>query len=119
MILENEHIRLRAVEPEDAETIWIAENDSDQWIQNGMAAPMSRRIIFEYALAYDADPFRDNQIRFMIEEKNCRKIIGLVDLFEISPIHKNAFVGIYLMADARSKGFGRMALGLLEEYSQV
>lgn len=117
MILENELIRLRAVEPEDADAIWISETDSTQWLQNGMSAPLSRRIILEYALSYDADPFRDNQLRLMIEEKNCQKIIGIADLFEISPIHKNAFAGIYIMPDARSKGFAGMALGLLDKYS--
>ena len=40
MFLENEIIKLRSVEPEDAETMWIVESDSEQWMQNGMSAPL-------------------------------------------------------------------------------
>ena len=69
MFLENEIIKLRPVEPEDAETMWIVESDSEQWMQNGMSAPLSRQNLTDYALSYDADPVRAGQLRLIIESR--------------------------------------------------
>ena len=117
MILENELIKLRAVEPRDSEMMWLVESDSEQWIQNGMSAPFSRQNLLDYALSYDADPLRAGQIRLIIENKSDNSIIGIVDLFEISPIHRHAFIGIYIMPDLRRKGYALEALKLSEEYA--
>lgn len=117
MILENDYIKLRPVEPEDAAVMWLAEKDSTQWIQNGMCAPLSRHNIKEYALTYDADPFRAGQLRLIIEDKNNLSVIGIVDLFDISSIHRNAFVGIYIFPDKRGSGYASLSLNLLEDYA--
>lgn len=117
MLLENDFIRLRAVEPHDADIMWLAEADSDQWIQNSMSAPLSRRNILNYALTYDADPMRSGQLRLMIERKSDpTEIVGIIDLYDISPIHRHAFVGIYIFPPFRLNNFARKALLLLEEY---
>jgi len=117
MLLENAHIKIRAVEPDDAETMWIAETDSEQWIINGMAAPFSRQNLIDYALTYDADPFRAGQIRLIIEKKDNGSIIGIIDLYDISALHRHAFAGIYIMPAMRLKGYAEMALNLIEEYA--
>ncbi len=88
MFLENEIIKLRPVEPEDAETMWIVESDSEQWMQNGMSAPLSRQNLTDYALSYDADPVRAGQLRLIIESKPEKGIIGIADLYDISVQHR-------------------------------
>ena len=117
MFLENEIIKLRPVEPEDAETMWIVESDSEQWMQNGMSAPLSRQNLTDYALSYDADPVRAGQLRLIIESKPEKGIIGIADLYDISVQHRHAFVGIYIFPHVRRSGLALASLDLLERYA--
>lgn len=117
MILENDILKLRAVEPEDATIMWEVESDSSQWIQNSMAAPLSSNIIYNYALSYDADPFSAGQLRLIVERKSDDGIIGIIDLYNISATHRNAFVAIYILPEFRRLGYAETAIGLLERYA--
>lgn len=117
--LEDDIIRLRAVEPADAEFMWNVETDSDQWRENGMSAPYSQANLLDYARNYDADPIRAGQIRLVCELKDtlANGRCGLVDLFDLSALWRTAFTGIYVIPDMRCKGIGARALALLEDYS--
>lgn len=115
--LEDSEIRLRAVNPEDSDMMWQAETDSSQWIENQMAAPLSRQNLREYAASYDADPFRAGQLRLIIERKSDACVVGIADLYDISAISRRAFVGIYIFPRFRRNGFAKRALTLLAEYS--
>ncbi|MDE6028653.1 MAG: GNAT family N-acetyltransferase, partial [Muribaculaceae bacterium] len=92
------------------------ENDSLQWIQNSIVAPFSRENLIQYASSYDADPFSAKQLRLIITDRSDRKI-GIADLFEISPQHRTAKVGIYILPSCRCSGFALSALSLLEDYA--
>lgn len=113
-------LRLRAVEPDDAELMWEVETDSTQWIDNGMSAPFSRNNLREYALNYDADPMRSGQIRLVVEirqdEENW-KFAGLADLYDISPIGRTAFIGIYILPEFRDGCIAQRTLSQLEDYA--
>lgn len=126
-LLRNGNLHLRAVEPEDALTMWEVESDSSQWIANSMAAPLSFRNLQEYAMNYDADPFRAGQLRLIL----CRTAdesdsllpksattIGIVDLYEISPLHRHAFIGIYIIPEFRQKGYAGKAIALIIDYAR-
>lgn len=117
MMLEKENIRLRAVEPEDAELMWNVESDSAQWIQNGMSAPLSRQNLLDYALSYDADPMSARQIRLIIEDKTDNEVVGIADIYDISPLHRHAFVGIYILPPKRRQGLGVKSLEILDDYA--
>lgn len=117
MTLEDTDIRIRAVEPEDASAIWEVESDSSQWIQNSMMAPISRQMLLDYALGYDADPFRAGQIRLIAERKSDMAVVGIVDLYNISAMHRNAFIAAYILPEYRRKGYASKAIALLEEYA--
>lgn len=117
MILENDTLKLRAVEPEDATIMWEVESDSSQWIQNSMAAPLSSNIIYNYALTYDADPFGAGQLRLILERKSDNSVLGIIDLYDISATHRNAFVAIYVLPEFRRCGYAETAIHLLEEYA--
>ncbi|MDE5849776.1 MAG: GNAT family N-acetyltransferase, partial [Muribaculaceae bacterium] len=56
-------LRLRALEPEDADMMYDAESDEAAWRYSDYLAPMSLELLREYALTYDADPFRSGQLR--------------------------------------------------------
>lgn len=115
--LKDDILLLRAVNPEDADIMWEVETDSTQWIQNCMAAPMSRTMLMEYALSYSADPFREGQLRLIIERRVDNETLGIVDLYEISAIHRRAFIGIYVIPKFRQMGFGEKTLKLIEKFA--
>lgn len=124
-------IRLRAVEPDDAHAMWEIESDKDSWRSNGMMAPFSMFNLREYAVNYDADPFTAGQIRMMAElvdedgksdtpsEDNHERLVGIVDLFQISSRNRTAFVGIYVRPQFREKGYASDMLKKLEEYAKI
>lgn len=113
-------VKLRAVEPIDADMMYEVENDSKCWRYGEIIAPLSRRIIRDYALNYDADPFSARQLRLIITclSEGCQCQAGVVDLYEIDPIHRRAFVGIYILPSFREKGIAHAALRLLEDYAK-
>lgn len=116
--LECHGLRLRPVEPADADAMWQVESDSTQWVQNSMAAPFSRSSIAQYAASYDADPFAAGQLRLMVEDTRTGAIAGIADLYEISAQHRNAMVGIYIRPEMRRQGLALQSLALLESYAR-
>ncbi len=109
-------IKLRAVEPIDADMMYEAENDEAAWIYSDYLAPLSHELLLQYALSYDADPIRSGQLRLIIEAG--KTPVGILDLFDISARHLRADTGIYILPDFRGKGIGRKALEAVKEYSQ-
>lgn len=116
--LEDDSIRLRAVEPTDADRLWEAEADSRQWLDNGMSAPFSRENLRHYASSYDADPIRSGQLRLICETKD-GEIIGIADLYDISATNRTAFVGIYIFEQYRLQGYAHSCLELMEIYARM
>lgn len=111
----NYELRIRPVEPEDADMMFDAESDPAAWRYSDYLAPMSLEMLRQYALTYDADPYRSGQLRLIIDSDG--KKAGIIDLFDISPRHLRADTGIYLLPAFRRKGLGTRALLLLKEYS--
>lgn len=112
----NYKLRLRALEPEDAEIMYEAETDEAAWRYSDYLAPMSKEMLRDYALTYDADPIRSGQLRLIIEADG--KVAGILDLFEISPRHLRADTGIYLLPEYRGKGLGTIALEQAKAYGR-
>lgn len=113
---EELRIRLRAVEPEDADFMYEVESDPAAWKYSDYVAPLSRELLRQYALTYDADPLRSGQIRLIVEGSG--KPIGIVDLFDISARHLRADTGIYIATEYRNAGVGVTTLNLIKQYSK-
>lgn len=116
--LRNETIKLRTVEPEDARFMWEVDNDSSQWIQNGMLGPISYEAMSQFANTYDPDPFHACQLRLIAEKSDTGQRVGIVDLYDISAVNRTAFVGIYILPEFRGEKLASSALPLLEEYAR-
>ena len=116
-LLTDDIIRLRAVEPDDSYIMWEMEQDSEQWVHNGMAAPYSLHNLKEYSQNYDADPMHAGQLRLILELIKDKSVVGVIDLYEISPIHQTAFIGVYIRPQFRKRGYALKSIALLEEYS--
>lgn len=108
-------ISLRAVEPEDANIMWEFDNDSSQWPLVGIAAPFSRENMRQYALTYDADPFRAGQLRLMVDYQD--KTIGILDIYDISAINRTGWLGIYIAPHARRCGHASAAIKIAARYA--
>lgn len=111
----NTELTLRAIEPSDVDFLFEAESDPDASRWSDYVAPLSREQLLQYALSYDADPFRAGQLRMILDLDGSP--IGIVDLFFISPRHLRADTGIYILPSARGKGLASKALLLLKQYA--
>ena len=79
-LLENEMIRLRALEPEDLELLYRWENNPDLWELGNTMSPYSRYILKEYIRESHRDIFDTRQLRLMIELRSTGAAIGTVDI---------------------------------------
>ena len=121
-ILEEKNIKLRAVEPADADLIYEWENDSSVWHAGNTIEPFSRYIINEYVKNAHLDLIQCKQLRLMIdlksEEGKSAATIGSVDLFEIDTFHQKAGVGILIHKEEhRKKGYAGQALEVIIRYA--
>lgn len=113
----NYELKLRALEPEDADMMFAAESDEAAWKYSDYLAPLSRELLSQYALTYDADPLRSGQLRLIIDLDGCPA--GILDLFDISPRHLRADIGIYILPEFRGKGLAAIALEEAQNYCRV
>ncbi|MCX7986716.1 MAG: GNAT family N-acetyltransferase [Bacteroidales bacterium] len=117
-VLKNEHILLRAPEPEDIDWLYKWENDPEVWISGTTLVPFSRYILSKYLENAHLDIFETHQMRLMIElNKRPGVPIGTIDLFDFDSYNNRAGVGI-LIADKteRRKGYATQSLQLLIDY---
>lgn len=121
MTLEGKLIRLRAVEPEDAELIHTWENDPDVWAVSGTTEPFSHEQIRQFVerQLQGGDLFRTGQLRLMIEVAERSRTIGTLDLFEYDPLHGRAGLGILIYdAEQRGRGYAADAVETLCRYAR-
>ncbi len=119
MLLQNELLNLRALEPTDLELLFNWENNTDIWNVSNTLAPFSKYILHQYIENSHRDLFESKQLRLIIELKDnlTNEPIGTIDLFDIDFYHKRAGIGI-LIAEAknRNKGYALTALKILHNY---
>lgn len=116
-LLENEHIRLRAPEPEDLDLLYRWENDTTQWGVGNTLSPYSRYILKEYIANSHQSIYELKQLRFMIESKPDGTTVGMIDLYDFEPHHKRAGAGIMLDPHFQGKGIATQALRLMMGYA--
>ena len=110
-------VRLRALEPEDTDMMFAAESDEAAWKYSDYLDPLSRELLRHYALTYDADPLRSGQLRLIIDINGSPA--GILDIFDISPRHLRADIGIYILPEFRGKGIATAALEEAKSYCRI
>lgn len=118
-LLSSPTISLRHPEPDDMLAMYALENDTSIWRQSGTIQPVSRRTVMSYVSSGEGDIYKNLQLRLTIVQ-TCgdTSAVGFVDLFNFSPRHLRAEVGIGMLKEYRGRGYALEALRLLEEYSQ-
>ncbi len=115
-LMNDEKIYLRALEPEDLDILFKWENDTRLWNVGAAMAPFSRKQLKDYIDTYDGNIFSAGQLRLMIVDKESGSTVGALDLYEVDPVHRRAFVGILIDESYRGKGYGGRALNVTADY---
>ncbi len=116
MLLENEAIRLRAVEPEDLDRLYVWENNPKLWEVGNTRNPYSRFVLKQYILNSEKDIYETRQLRLMMVDNATGNLVGTVDLFDFDIHNSRIALGLYVDAAFQGKGFAKAALKLVEEY---
>ncbi|GAB1415952.1 GNAT family N-acetyltransferase [Paludibacter sp.] len=116
MLLENAHIKLRAVEPEDLELLYDWENMSDLWETGITRQPYSKFALKEYINQIHSDIYQSGQLRLMMVEKNTGKTVGTVDLYDFDIHNSRIALGLFVAPEYQGNGFAKSALQIIEEY---
>ena len=118
MSLEGELTRLRALEAEDVDLLYVWENDPAVWGVSGTLAPFSRHTLSRFLVEQRFDLYAARQLRLVVETLDGRAV-GLVDLFEFEPVDLRAGIGILIHgAGDRGRGFASDALDVLCRYAR-
>lgn len=114
MFIKNDILALRSAEPDDAEQIYLWENDRDIWRISGTHAPYSRFQIEQFLLGNNDLPSQ-KQLRLMVDLSN-RQTIGCIDIFDYDAFNSRAALGILIDKAFRQQGYAKAALALCTEY---
>ena len=115
-MLKGKKVSLRPIEPWDVDKILEWENNHKNWRVSNTLVPFSKELITQYINSAQ-DIYAVKQIRFIITQTDNLSPIGSLDLFEFSPRHQRAGVGILIDEEHRGKGYAAEALTLLEDYA--
>lgn len=116
-------IRLRALEPEDAELLYMADNEESAVVCSDMSAPLSLHLLRDYAANYDADPFRAGQLRLVAETGStgrtgsAGRVVGLLDFYDISARDRHAKIGVLILPEYRGFGLGSALVEAAKAYA--
>lgn len=114
--LKSSHILLRALTPEDLDFLELVENDENLWYLSDTIQPFSRSVLKEYLDNAHKDIYEVKQMRLVIALHN-KQPIGFIDLYDFDPKNKRAGLGILILDDYQSKGYGTEALELMLDYA--
>ena len=117
-MLKSSKIKLRAVEPEDLDLMYLVENDTELWPYGQTSVPFSHYALKQYIAESSNDIFHDRQLRLVIETPDGTSV-GFVDLQNYEPQHHRAEVGIVVVPEKQRQGIATEALRLLWMYVTV
>lgn len=115
--LQGEHIRLRALEPEDLQFLFDTENNEQFWEVSHTKKPFSKFVLKQYLENSHIDIYEAKQLRLIIQENSTNNKVGLIDLFDFNPQHHRAGIGILVHQQYQQNGYASEALQLLINYS--
>lgn len=115
-MLQTKRIRLRAVEPEDLDLMYLIENDQELWVFGNTTVPYSRYALRQFIEQTRSDIHQDGQLRLTVETIQ-GNAIGFIDLQNLDMKHLRAEVGVVLLPEWQGKGYASEALNLLCVYA--
>jgi len=110
-------VKLRALEPSDADVLYHWENDPEVWEVSHTQTPLSKHLLKTFIKVAAQDIYTNKQLRLMIDELKTGKTIGAIDLFDFDPMHDRVGVGILIDKCSREKGYASEAISLVKSYA--
>ena len=115
-MLENNKIRLRAVEPEDLGLLYKWENNPQLWAVGNTRNPYSHYVLKQYIENSDKDIYETKQLRLMMVSIEYGETVGTVDLYDFDLHHSRIALGLFVDFDFQGHGFAKSTLQLIEDY---
>jgi len=116
-VIQNNIIKLRALESEDIDFLYKAENNPLFWEASSTQTPFSKYLLKKYLENSHQDIYEAKQLRLVIVSIKDDQIIGFVDLFDFNPQHNRAGIGILILEEFQNKGYANEALKLFINYA--
>ncbi len=118
-MISNNNIKLRALEPADADLLYEWENQMELWAVSNTLTPFSRHQIITYIEQISLDIYQTKQLRLMIDviQGDKQTSIGMIDLFDFDPFHNRGSIGVMIYKKEREKGHAKEAVDLFTEYA--
>lgn len=117
MLLNNDYVKLRALDPEDLEILYQWENNDSLWIHSNTLTPYSRLALRQYISdTQQQDIYQSKQLRLMIEAKGSKAVIGIVDLYDFDFHNSKVGIGILIDGAYRQQKYASHVLKLVEDY---
>lgn len=110
-------LNFRALEPSDLHWLMEWENDPSNWTTGDRQLPLSRETYENYLNRAVETLEQAGQYRWVIERRDDRLPVGLLDIYDYSERHQRASVGILIGADFRGNGYASEALNWLSAYA--
>ncbi len=110
-------VSLRAMEPEDLNSLYALENDWSVWGVSTTTVPYSRSVLIDYITSSKCDIYVDGQVRLMVDNE-AGEAVGTVDLTNFDPKHHRAELGMALRNEFRGRGYGKSILHEICEYGR-
>lgn len=119
-LLETPLIRLRALEAEDVDVLYLWENDTGVWGVSNTLLPFSRNTLRAFIDSQSRDIYETRQTRFIIESRAAApQPVGALDLFDFDPRNMRAAIGILVHDDNdRGRGYATDAVAAITAYSR-
>lgn len=108
-------MRLRALEPDDLLFLYLLENQEEIWEMSDTQVPFSKHLLEAYLENARQDIYTAKQFRYVIELQG--EALGCLDIYDFSPKHRRACVGIAILPQYQGKGYGSQALALLLQHA--
>lgn len=115
-LLDNEILKLRALEPEDIDMFSLWENDSAYWKQGQTIAPYSRYALKQYIAAAQSDIYETKELKLVIVRICDNQAIGIVDIFNIDHYHSRLEFGILIDPKYKRKGYAIQTIEIVSKY---
>ena len=116
MLLQNDILLLRALEPEDLELLYKWENNPMLWAVGNTRQPYSYFALKQYISQTDLDIYESKQLRLMMQSKLSGETVGTLDLFDFDIHNSRIALGLYVDEKFQGKGYAKNALHLIEDY---
>ena len=110
----NPFVNIRAAEPNDADTIYAWENNTEIWRVSETYTPYSLFQIEQF-LMNNNDLFSMKQLRLMIDNKDGTSI-GCIDIYDYDPVNSRVGIGILIQKKYRKQGYALSALKKIINY---